>query len=187
MIGTLPESLAVCGLEFAIDSDFRTALLICQAMSDPELSDRDRTYVALRRLFRKPEELPRFHLHEAAEKAFWFIGGGDAPKSKPEAVRILDWKHDEHMIMPAVSRALNVTDVRSLPYLHWWTFLGAFGEIGEGLLSQVLHIRQKLARKEKLEKYERKFLKRSREIIVLRTPEDDAALRETEEVLRNLI
>ena len=36
------------------------------------------------------------------------------------------------------------TEVRSLSFLHWWTFLSFFHAIGEGQLSTLISIREKL-------------------------------------------
>ena len=49
-------------------------------------------------------------------------------------------------------------EVRALPYLHWWTFLGYYQSVDhDGLFGFVLTIRQKKARGKKLEKYEQEF------------------------------
>ena len=67
------------------------------------------------------------------------------PKTEPEKIKTIDWKHDEMIIFPAVNKCAGF-EVRSCPYMHWWTFLGIFGEIGEGLFSTVMNIRQKNAK-----------------------------------------
>ncbi len=184
MFGFLPEALEVGGREIPINSDFRNVLRIFEAFEDPALTNQEKAYICICRLYAEPVEI-RF-MEEAIRKAYWFCNGGDMPKSKPEA-KVLDWKQDEHIMMPAVSRTMGVTDVRSLPYLHWWSFLGAFGETGEGLFTEVLHIRNKLAHGKKLDKTEKEFLKRNRYLIKFRSQEDDTALAETEEFLKTLI
>ena len=53
--------------------------------------------------------------------------------------------------------------------LHWWTFMSAYMEIGgDCLFSQIVSIRDKQARGEKLDKSERKWLRRNNDIIQLR-------------------
>ena len=47
MIGRLPKELNVNGIDRAIRSDFRVALLIFQAFNDPELSDQEKAWVML--------------------------------------------------------------------------------------------------------------------------------------------
>ena len=185
MIGQLPESLTISGEEYPINADYRNILTIFEAFADEKLSDGEKAYVCLKRLYKC--DIPPNHRKEAVEKAYWFCDGGDMPKSKPEAFRTIDWKHDEHMIFPAVSKAAGVTDVRSLPFLHWWTFLGLFGEVGEGLFSEVINIRRKIGKGKKLDKYEREFLNSNRELIILHTPEELEDIRETEEFIKKLI
>ncbi len=34
-------------------------------------------------------------------------------------------------------------DIRSIKYMHWWTFFGLYLEIGESLFSTVVSIRDK--------------------------------------------
>lgn len=185
MTGLLPEALEVGGAAVPINADFRNVLTIFEAFNDPELSDQEKAFICLRRLYLTA--IPPYAAEEAIKKAYWFCGGGDIPKTKPEHIRTIDWKQDEQLIMPAVSKTMGVTDVRSLPYLHWWTFLGSFGEIGEGLFSAVINIRRKKAHGKKLEKWEKEFYSRNKALIRIVSAEDKAAVEETEEFLKTLI
>lgn len=185
MIGALPESLNVCGQELPINADFRNVLIIFSAFSDTALTKEEQAVICLLRLYAAP--ITEDIAEEALIKAYWFLDGGDMPKSTPDTVKLIDWKHDESMLMPAISKTVGVIDIRSLPYLHWWTFLGAFGEVGEGLFSQVVHMRQKLGKGEKLDKTEKEFYRKNIELVTLRTAEEQAAIDETEEFLKTLI
>lgn len=185
MIGCLPTALEIGGQDYTINPDFRNVLTIFEAFSDDLLTDREKAYICLKRLY--ISGIPYKHVEEAIRKAYWFCDGGDMPKTKPDEIRTIDWKHDEQIIFPAVSKTMSIPDVRSLPYLHWWTFLGCFGEIGEGLFSTVLSIRRKKSKGKKLEKYEQEFFKQNKELIVLRTAEEQAAIDETEEFLKTII
>ena len=186
MIGFLPEVLEVGGEAIPINADFRNILTIFEAYNDPELTDQEKVYVCMKLLYAAP--LPFFHTKEAYEKAVWFLSGGDSiPMSKPEEVKTIDWKQDEGMIMPAVSKTLGIPDVRGMSYLHWWSFLGAFGEIGEGLFSTVINLRQKKAKGQKLSKAEAEFWRKNKNLCKIVTPEEQAEIDETEEVLKTLI
>lgn len=186
MIGTLPSALEVCGAQYAIRSDFRDVLHIFTAFADDDLTDAEKAEVCLRCLFLYPESIPAEHLEEAVKKAFWFCDGGDAPKSESEGIRTLDWKHDESILFPAVSKAAGF-EVRSCEYLHWWVFLGYFGEIGEGMFSTVLHLRQKIARGKNLEQWEREFYKRNQNLVDLRTAQEQAEIDEVEAFLETIL
>lgn len=185
MTGQLPVALEVGGRLLPINADFRNVLTIFEALCDCELSDREKAYVCLCRLYTVP--VPNDAAEEAIKKAYWFCDGGDMPKTEPEAVRTVDWKHDEQIIFPAVSKTVGVVDIRVLPFMHWWTFLGSFGEIGEGLFSSVMNIRHKKAKGKRLEKYEEEFYSRNKELIRLRSPEEQTAIGETEAFLETII
>lgn len=185
MIGILPEALAVGGKFVQINADFRNALIIFSAFTDEALTAEEKAYICLKRLYK--EKIPKAALEEAIKKAYWFLDGGDMPKSKPTEIKMLDWEHDEAIIMPAVSKTIGVVDVRSLPFLHWWSFLGAFGEVGEGLFSQIVHIRQKMGKGEKLNDAEKEFCRKNEELVMLRTAEEKAEIAETEDFVNKLL
>ena len=174
-IGLLPKSLEISGTHHPIRTDYRDILHIFTAFNDDTLTDTEKAEICLRCLFYHPEAIPPEHLEEAVQKAFWFCDGGDAPKSKGDGVRTFDWEHDESILFPAVSKAAGF-EVRSCEYLHWWVFLGYFGEVGEGLFSTVLHIRQKIARGKNLDQWEIDFYKRNLDLIELRTAEEQAEM-----------
>ena len=48
---------------------------------------------------------------------------------------------------------------------HWWTFLSAYMEIGESLFATVIHIREKLIKGKKLDKWEQEFYKDNKSLI----------------------
>lgn len=180
----LPQSLTVGGRDYPIRSDFRVALTIFEAYNDDALPLSVKARTAVECLYKEiPEEI-----EEAYRRAVWFLDGGDMPKSKQAPGRTMDWEQDEYLIFPAVNKVAGY-EVRSAKYLHWWSFLGLFNEIGEGLYSHVMNIRQKLARGKKLEKWEREFFNDHKELIVLKeklSPEEQAALDEEEEWLNRL-
>ena len=73
--------------------------------------------------------------------------------------------------------------------MHWWSFLGLFNEVGDGLYSQVMSIRAKKAKGKKLDKYEREFYITHRELIDLKpklTAEEEQELKEELEFIDNL-
>ena len=62
------------------------------------------------------------------------------------------------MICAAVNNVAK-TEIRAIPSLHWWTFLGYYMSVGESVLSTVVGIRDKLLKHKKLEKWEQDFKK----------------------------
>lgn len=178
----LPESLNVGGSLFRIRTDFRDVLTIFQALNDPDLPDFAKTEVMLRIIYKDVESIPQEHMEEAVKKAMEFINHideDDTPDRKRPS--LMDWEQDADLIIPAINKVSGVGDVRSLPYMHWWTFLGYYMEIGECLFSQVLSIRYKRAHGKKLEKWEKDFERENRNLIRLRPKRSEAEIALAEE------
>lgn len=172
MIGQLPQTLRVCNKEYNIRSDFRNVLKIIQAYNDKDLSDREKVFVCLSRIYKDLNSMPKDKdvYAEAFEAATEFIEcrlSSDKPSPK-----VVNWEKDEQLIFPAVNKVAG-TEVRALPYMHWWTFLGYFQGIDrDDLWGTVLTIRQKKAKGKKLEQYEKDFYTANRDLCSLEKAED---------------
>lgn len=172
MIGRLPTKLNVNGVDRAIRSDFRVVLLIFQAFNDPELSVYEKSIITIECLYEDAsfyvEEIEE--IEEAYRKAVWFLdGGGDERPThghQTQPKRVMDWKQDEQIIFSAVNKVAGF-ETRAKDYIHWWTFLGYFNEIGEGLFTTVISIRNKINRNKKLDKVEKEFYKENKSLIDL--------------------
>ena len=165
----LPDTLEVAGNVYHIRTDFRDVLTILSALGDPDLPDNAKAEVMLMILFEDADSIPEKDLEEAIGKGMKFINHvPDNGKSGTNEPPLMDWDQDADMIIPAINKVAGIGDVRSLPYLHWWTFLGYYMEIGEGLFSNVLNIRYKRAHGKKLEKWERQFEKDNIGLIKIR-------------------
>ena len=173
MIGQLPKLLNVGGVEYSIRTDYRTVLLIFEAYGDPELTLQEKTVVMLQCLYDDFGSIPETDYEEAIDRAVWFMDGGKDLDDIKDTKKVIDWAQDEQLIFPAVNKVAGY-ETRSVEYLHWWTFLGFFNEIGEGLFSTVISIRQKKNKGKKLEKYEQDFYRENKKLI-------DLAVRYTKE------
>lgn len=163
----LPITLNVAGTDYPIRTDFRVIIDILIAMSDPEMEDWERQEVMFLIIYPEHDSIPLEHHDEACKGAAEFIDYNiPSGKRKPKT---LDWGQDAPLIIPAVNKVAG-KEVRSLEYLHWWTFLGYFMEIEDGLASQVWAIRQKKAKGKKLEKWEKEFERENRELVQLKRP-----------------
>lgn len=176
---TLPTSLEVCGVEYEIRSDFRPALEICAAINSYELSDYERSEVALDILYPSfySGEMPQGHYNEALEQALWFLNCGGERSEKPSP-KLVDWEQDFPHIITSINRVAGC-EVRELPYLHWWTFVGYYNEIGDCLFSNIVSIRKKLKTGKALDKAEREWYRENRELVEFRrvyTPNEDEIL-----------
>lgn len=162
----LPHSLTVCGIEREIYTDFRDVLNIIIACADPELDERMKAYIVLNNLyvddFRKFEDI-----EEAQRKAVWFLDCGETDESNENKPRLMDWEQDYSVIIPPINRIAG-KEVRSLDYLHWWTFIGYYREIGDCWFAQIVDLRKKLQKGEKLDKSDKELLRNNRAQIVLK-------------------
>ena len=163
----LPYTLTVGGEEKAINCDFRDVILICNAFNDPDLRHSEKTQIMLNNLY--VDNWWEFSdINEAVKQAIWFIDWGKEYTEKEAAPKIMDWEQDYNLIISAVNNKSNVIDIRELPFLHWWTFLGYFSDRGECQFSSITEIREKLNKGKKLEKWEKEILRENREQIILK-------------------
>ena len=167
----LPTTISINNIEYEIRTDFRAVLDVLTAMNDPDLFEPDssedeknyvRNMLLLEIMLIDFENLPSAYYQEACEKLVRFIDAGfeDNGKKKPT---LMDWEQDAPIIIPAINRVQGM-EIRSVPYMHWWTFLGAYMEIGECLYSQIIHVRQKKTSHKKLDKWEKDFYNANKDI-----------------------
>lgn len=176
MIGTLPEVLTVGGEDYPIRTDYRNILQIFEAFEDTELEQTEKWIVAVYLMFEDfscADDVLQavqngFGLEEAIKEISWFISAGHPEKQAVEKPTY-NWKQDEQIIFSAVNKVAG-KETRELEYLHWWTFLGYFNEVGEGTFSFIVGIRHKMNHGKKLEKNEKEFLARNKELVKLEKP-----------------
>lgn len=170
MLGQLPTTLNVNGIEYKIRYDYRNILRILQCFNDDETRDAEKILVCLKRLYEDFSAIPRDDYAEAYEKALSFIdynySKGRSNKRHPV---VMDWTKDEQLIFPAINKAAG-QEVRLIPVLHWWTFLGYYFSVdSDAVFTHVVAIRAKKARGEKLDKAEKRFYEANRDICDLQS------------------
>ena len=166
MMYELPTSLEVDGIDYPIRSDYRAALDICVALADPELSDQDKAVALLTILYEDYDQIVSYE--EAIKKALWFISCGNDSEPRRKAPKLMDWEQDFQYIVAPINRVAGC-DVRSAEYMHWWTFIGYYYEIGDCMFANIVSIRNKKAKGKKLEQYEKEFYRENREMIDLKS------------------
>lgn len=166
-IGQLPTSLEVNGKQYDIRSDFRVGLNIIQAYTDPDLSNVEKSLVLLMCLYEDYESIPDSDIAEAINKGIWFLDCGKTTEHVTNKKPLYDFEQDEQIIFSAVNKVAG-KEVRSCEYLHFWTFMGYFSEIGMGTFATVVSIREKQRKHKKLEKAERDFIRDNPDVVNLK-------------------
>ena len=170
----LPEFAEIGGKTYRINADYRDILDIVTRLNNQEESEQTRLYVALALFYEDFTDMPRKDYQEAANWMMRFISCGEEETDAHPRPKLLDWEQDHNMIVADVNKVAGC-EIRALPFVHWWTFLAWFGAIGEGQLSAVVAVRDKLRRGKKLEEWEREFYRRNRARVELKpryTPEE---------------
>ncbi len=149
----LPVEAVFGGKVYKLHSDYRDVLEIFSYFEDPDLPESLKWRIAVALFYE--EQIPQRHLQEAMEFLADFLRGGSKEPEKP-GPKLLDWEQDGAAIVAEVNKVAG-QEIRSLPFVHWWTFLGWFHGIGEGRLSALIGIREKLRKGKKLEPYEKEY------------------------------
>ena len=173
----LPVRVEVGGAEYGICSDYRAILDICAALSDPELTGQEQSAAALEIFYPDIEDMPPEHYREALDRLLWFLNGGSTPEDR-KTPKLVDWEQDFPYIIAPINRATG-QEVRALEYMHWWTFLAAYYEIGDCTFAQTVRIRDRLARGKPLEQTDREWYNRNRHLVDFKrkyTNQDETAL-----------
>ncbi len=155
---SLPSTVTVAGREVPVRTDFRVILEIFVMLSDPTLSDADKTEALLRMFY---EERPA----DTAAAIAAFRDFADPSPSSGGGPSLVCWQQDFPLLVGPVNHVLGA-ECRSMPHLHWHSFLAAYMEIPpDSVFAQTLRIREKLARGVKLDKAERDFFRRNPGIV----------------------
>ena len=163
-IFSLPTSVAAGDKSYSVRSDFRVILEIFVMLDDPDLSDADKTEALLRMFYSERPSDP-----EAALQAFTdFVDPRHGNQGKKPPGRLIDWQQDFDLMVAPINHILGF-ECRAAEYLHWRTFLSAYLEIPpESVFARVLRIREKLRAGKKLEKNERSWYNKNRDLVHLK-------------------
>ena len=160
----LPDSVTISGAEYPVRTDFRVILEIFVMLDDPDLTDSDKTEALLRMFYaeRPPDA-------EAALQGFTdFVEPRHGSQGKKPSGRLIDWSQDFDLMVAPINHILGF-ECRAVDYLHWRTFLSAYLEIPpESVFARVLRIREKLRTGKKLEKNERSWYHKNRDLVHLK-------------------
>lgn len=166
----LPTAAVLGGRRIEINSDYRDVLRVLSWLGGErgvEYTPEERWYIALRLFYRNFAAMDEALYGEAAAYLSEFLAGGKPQERGVPTPKLLDWEQDAALIVAAVNRVAGC-EIRALPYLHWWSFLAWFTDIGEGAFATVVAIRAKRAGGKKLEKWEQEYYRSHRAEVELR-------------------
>lgn len=167
MMWDLPISVEIGGKKYAITNkcDYRMVLDVICALNDNELDDEQKIRTALYIFY---EDISKCSdIEKAVKEMFKIISYGEEDDGKNENnSKLMDWEHDFPILVAPINRVLNC-EIRSVDYLHWWTLLSAYYEIGECTFQNVVSIRSKRAKGKKLEKWEQEFYLENKKMVDL--------------------
>ena len=135
---------------------------------DQELDDQGKAIVALEIFYPDFDQMPPEHLEDALKRCFWFINCGNEETQTRKAPKLMDWEQDFQYIVAPVNRVLG-QEIRAMEYLHWWSFISAYYEIGDCLFAQIIRIRGQKARGKPLDKADREWYQQNRQLVDLKT------------------
>lgn len=161
---SLPIQAVFGGKTYQLHADYRDILEVFSYLNDPDLPEYLRWRIALALFYDDP--IPAEYQQAAMDYLARFISGGE-PETAAPGPRLIDWEQDSALIVADVNKAAG-QEIRALPFLHWWTFLSWFHAIGQGQLSAVVSIRDKLARGKKLEDWEKAFYRENKHKVELK-------------------
>lgn len=144
--------------------DYRVVLDCILVLNDSSLTDIEKLNCCLLIFYENYQDITDFE--KAISDMYSFISYNDENENK-NSPKLMDWEQDFKLIVSPISRVIG-TEVRSLNYLHWWSFLSAYMEIGDCLFNQVVAIRSKKKSGKKLTKEEEKFYRDNYKMVKLK-------------------
>lgn len=166
---SLPTTVEVENIEYPINKkgDFRMILDCITVMNDPELSDDEKAFCVLSIFY-------NFNIPENTQSAYEAVRifidcGEDEKEEQPQKAPIMNWDKDFTIICDDINAKYGI-DIRGLEYLHWWTFISYYKNLGEGQFSTIVSIRSKKQKGKKLEKWEQEFYQANRKKVDLDNP-----------------
>jgi len=161
----LPTSITIEDRQYQItdNGDYRIVLDCFNALSDNEDSEDINVLASLLIFYNEFNEFEDLPIHDEElltslikEMYKFFNCGQEETVGADAGKHLIDWEDDSLIIISAINNVAH-TEIRSLPYLHWWTFMGYYMSVGESVLSTVVGIRNKLTKGKELEKWEKDF------------------------------
>lgn len=176
----LPTTAEIDGVEYELNTDYREIIDIFKIFNDANLLDEEKMLLAMELFYKDFSTITNYD--EAIRLMMLFINGNQAEVSNSNKKPLMSWEQDLRLIIPPVNAVLN-KEVRTEKYLHWWSFLGAYMEIGECTFNTFVSIRDKKNRGKKLDANEEKIYKENKAQIDIKKSVDDTTQAYIDEIM----
>lgn len=179
LVDNLVDKIEVDGTIYEIDTDFRNCLKIIIAWEDDYLTNEEKVYITLDRLFGQIPE----NVEMAFKKSILFLNLGEESDEKDtkSRKRLYSFKQDSKYIFSGVDRATGGKLSSGVKY-HWWLFITAFMEMPQDcFFSNIINLREKKY-SGKLSKEERTYWKKNRDILEL----EENIIQATDQEIENM-
>lgn len=167
MMYDLPTTANVCGTEYEIRSDFRDILNIFGVLGDVDLTNDEKAIGVLGIFYPDYFEMPVEHMEEALKECFSFINCGSTESGK-KTPKLMDWEQDFQYLIAPINRVAG-QEVRAMQYMHWWTFISMYYEIGDCYFAQIVRIRSLKAQGKLKDKLDKEFYRKNKDAVDLKT------------------
>lgn len=176
----LPTTAEIDGIEYEMNTDYRNILDIFKILNDANLLDEEKMLLSMELFYKDFSSMVNYD--EAIRIMMLFINGNQAEVENSNKKPLMSWEQDLRLIIPPVNNVLG-REIRQDKYLHWWTFLGAYMEIGECTFNTFVSIRDKKNRGKKLDANEEKIYKENRKQIDIKKSVDDTTQAMIDEIM----
>lgn len=182
MLWELPESVEIGEKTYAVNADYRDIISIINQLNDLDEDETVNVYTAFAMFYPDYESIPYAEYETAVNEMFRFINCGEKPEADSHPVpKRIDWEQDGLIIAADINKHAQ-QDIRSVPFMHWWTFMSLFAGIGDGQLSLVVSIRDKLRKGQPLDKWEKEYYRENKSRVDLKKRYSAEELEERERI-----
>ena len=139
LIEELPNAVEIDGIEYEINSGFRSCLRIILAFEDNELAAIEKQLVLIDNLYKnKPD-----NLDQATRQGIKFLNGGRDELEAGNDMRLYSFNKDAPFIMAAFKQTHGID--LDTANMHWWKFLTLFMDMGsDTTFSNLVSLRKRV-------------------------------------------
>jgi hypothetical protein len=139
LVDEFPKSVDINGVEYSLNTDFRTCVRIILAFEDDSLTSQEKQMIMLENMYNKiPDDV-----EVAIERAAEFLNGGEISSNLDSPMRLYSFAKDANLIFAAFKQTHNVDLEKER--IHWWKFLALFMDLGgETTFCNLVSLRKRL-------------------------------------------